>query len=196
MTHSTSKRNFIATGASLAALAVLGAGCTTTSGAAGDPAAQRQAIDTAADSALSRLYREAPGSQQLVASAKGMLVFPSFVSAGLIVGGASGQGVLRQGGKSTGYFRMTEGSVGLLAGAQSQAVFILFLTDETLRSFQASRGWTAGVDGSVALLNVGATGQVTTQTAQQPIVGYVLTNSGLMASLSLNGSRITPLDLK
>ena len=196
MTHSTSKRNFIATGASLAALAVLGAGCTTTSGAAGDPAAPRQAIDTAADSALSRLYREAPGSQQLVASAKGMLVFPSFVSAGLIVGGASGQGVLRQGGKSTGYFRMTEGSVGLLAGAQSQAVFILFLTDETLRSFQASRGWTAGVDGSVALLNVGATGQVTTQTAQQPIVGYVLTNSGLMASLSLNGSRITPLDLK
>ena len=196
MTHSTSKRNFIATGASLAALAVPGAGCTTTSGAAGDPAAQRQAIDTAADSALSRLYREAPGSQQLVASAKGMLVFPSFVSAGLIVGGASGQGVLRQGGKSTGYFRMTEGSVGLLAGAQSQTVFILFLTDETLRSFQASRGWTAGVDGSVALLNVGATGQVTTQTAQQPIVGYVLTNSGLMASLSLNGSRITPLDLK
>ena len=141
MSHSTSKRNFIATGASLAALAVLGAGCTTTSGAAGDPAAQRKAIDTAADSALSRLYREAPGSQQLVASAKGMLVFPSFVSAGLIVGGASGQGVLRQGGKSTGYFRMTEGSVGLLAGAQSQAVFILFLTDETLR---ASRPAAAG----------------------------------------------------
>ena len=124
-----------------------------------------------------------------------MLVFPTFVSAGFIVGGASGQGVLRQGGKSLGYFRMTEGSVGLLAGAQSQAVFILFMTDETLKNFRASSGWTAGVDGSVALVNVGATGQVTTQTAQQPIIGYVLTNSGLMASLSLNGSRITPLNL-
>ena len=144
---------------------------------------------------LSRLYREAPGSQQLVASSKGILVFPTFVSAGFIVGGASGQGVLRQAGKSIGYFRMTEGSVGLLAGAQSQAVFILFMTDETLKNFRASSGWTAGVDGSVALINVGATGQVTTQTAQQPIIGYVLTNSGLMASLSLNGSRITPLNL-
>ena len=112
------------------------------------------------------------------------------------MGGASGQGVLRHAGKSIGYFRMTEGSVGLLAGAQSQAVFILFMTDGTLNSFRASSGWTAGVDGSVALINVGATGQVTTQTAQQPIIGYVLTNSGLMASLSLNGSRITPLDLK
>ncbi|HYN59464.1 MAG TPA: YSC84-related protein [Rubrivivax sp.] len=196
MSQSISKRNFIAAGASLAALSILTAGCTTSSGGSGDPAAQRQAIDSATDSALSRLYREAPGSQQLVASSKGMLVFPNFVSAGFIVGGASGQGVLRQGGKSVSYHRMTEGSVGLLAGAQSQAVFILFMTDETLKSFQASSGWTAGVDGSVALLNVGAAGQVTTQTGQQSIVGFVLTNSGLMASLSLTGARITPLNIK
>jgi len=196
MTDSTSKRNFLAVGASLAALAVLSAGCTTTSGASGDAAAQRRAIDSAADSALSRLFREAPDSQALLASAKGVLVFPTFVSAGFIVGGASGEGVLRQAGKSTGYYRMTAGSVGLLAGAQSQAVFIVFLTDEALKSFQASSGWTAGIDGSVALINVGAAGQVTTQTAQQPIVGYVLTNSGLMANLSLNGTRITPLALK
>jgi lipid-binding SYLF domain-containing protein len=52
-----------------------------------------------------------------------------------------------------------------------------------------------GADGSVALLNVGATAQVTSQTAQQPIVGYVLTNAGLMANLSLNGNRITRLDI-
>ena len=48
--------------------------------------------------------------------ARGVLVFPSFVSAGFIVGGASGQGVLREGGKTVSYHRMTEGSVGLLAG--------------------------------------------------------------------------------
>lgn len=189
------KRNFIVTGASLAAVALLASGCTTTGGAAGDPAAQRQAIDAAADSALTRLYREAGGSRELVSSARGVLTFPSFVSAGFIVGGASGQGVLRKGGKSTGYFRMTEASVGLLAGAQSQAVFILFMTEDALSRFEASRGWTAGVDGSVALLTVGADARVTTQTAQQPIIGFVLTNSGLMASLSLNGNRITPLGI-
>ncbi len=190
------KRNFIATGASLAALAVLGAGCSTTGGSSGDPAAQRQAIDSAADSALARLYREAAGSQELVASARGVLVFPTVVSAGFIVGGGSGQGVMRKGGKSSGFFRMTEGSVGLLAGAQSQAVFILFMTQDALARFESSNGWTVGADGSVSLITVGANARITTQTAQQPIVGFVLTNGGLMANLSLNGNRITPLDLK
>ena len=189
------KRHFITTTASLAAIGLLGTGCSTTGGASGDPAARRQAIDAAADSALSRLYKEAAGSQEMVASAQGVLVFPSIVSAGFIVGGSHGQGVLRQGGKSTGFFRMTEASVGLLAGAQSQAVFILFMTSDALSRFQASRGWTAGVDGSIALATVGANARVTTQTAQQPIVGFVLTNGGLMGNVSLNGNRITPLDL-
>lgn len=132
----------------------------------------------------------------MVSSARGVLVFPSFVSAGFVVGGAHGQGAMRQGGKTTGYFRMTEASVGLLAGAQSQAVFILFMTQEVLSRFESSRGWTAGVDGSVSLLTVGADARVTTRTAQQTIVGFVLTNGGLMANLSLNGNRVTPLDLQ
>ena len=90
---------------------------------------------------------------------------------------------------------MTEASVGLQAGTQSQAVFILFMTQDALNRFEASRGWTAGVDGSLSLLTVGANARVTTQTGQQPIVGFVLTNSGLRANLSLNGTRIAPLDL-
>ena len=47
----------------------------------------------------------------------------------------SGQGALRVAGKTASYHRMTEGSVGLLAGAQSQAVFILFMTDDALNRF-------------------------------------------------------------
>ncbi len=43
---------------------------------------------------------------------------------------------------------------------------------------------------------MGADARVTSQTAQQPVVGFVLTNSGLMANLSLSGSRVTPLNLK
>jgi lipid-binding SYLF domain-containing protein len=189
------RRNFVTTGLSLTALALFTTGCTTTSGNPGDPAMQRTAIDSAIDSALSRLYQEAPGSAEIVASAKGVLVFPAVISAGFIVGGAQGQGALRRGGKTTGYFRMTEASVGLQAGTQSQAVFILFMTKDALDRFEASRGWTAGVDGSLSLLTVGANARVTTQTAQQPIVGFVLTNAGLRANVSLNGNRITPLEL-
>ena len=190
------KRHFLAGSLTLVGLSVLGTGCSTTSGASGDPAAQRQAIDSGADSALSRLYREARGSEELVKSARGVLVFPNFVSAGFIVGGASGQGVLREGGKTVSYHRMTEGSVGLLAGAQSQSVFILFMTDDSLSRFKASNGWTVGADAGVTMLTVGADARVTGRTAQQPVVGFVLTNSGLMGSLSLGGSRITPLNLQ
>jgi lipid-binding SYLF domain-containing protein len=189
------RRNFIIIGTSLTAAALVATGCTTTSGSSGDPAAQRQSIDAAADSALSRLYAQQPGTRELVASARGVLVFPSFVSAGFIVGGGSGQGALRKGGKTTGYFRMTEASAGLLAGAQSQAVFILFMTEGALKRFEASSGWTAGVDGSVAMLNVGANAQVTTQTASQEIIGFVMTNAGLMGNLSLNGNRVTRLSI-
>jgi lipid-binding SYLF domain-containing protein len=188
------KRNLIVGGLSVAALAVLSAGCSTTSGASGDPAAQRQALNAQTDNALARLYREARDSEALVKQARGVLVFPSFISAGFIIGGASGQGVLREGGKTVSYHRMTEGSVGLLAGAQSQAVFILFMTDDSLSRFKASNGWTVGADAGVTMLTVGADARVTGRTAQQPVVGFVLTNSGLMGSLSLNGSRVTPLN--
>ena len=190
-----SRRNVILTGAGLAALTLASTGCTTTSDVGGDPAAQRQALNASADSALSRLYAQQRGSKELVNSARGVLVFPSVVSAGFIVGAATGQGVLRKGGKTAGFFRMSEGSVGLLAGAQSQSVFILFMTDGALSRFESSRGWTAGVDASVSMITVGANAEVTTQTAQQEIIGFVLTNAGLMGSVSLNGSRITRLDL-
>jgi len=189
------RRDLLIAGAGLAVLTVGAAGCTTTSGTGGDPAAQRKAIDSAADSALSRLYAQQPGTNELVASARGMLVFPTFVQAGFIFGAGSGHGVLRKGGKSASYHRMTEASAGLLAGAQSQAVFILFMTDEALRRFEASSGWTAGADAAISMINVGANARVSTQTAQQQVIGFVMTNAGLMGNVSLNGNRITRLDI-
>jgi lipid-binding SYLF domain-containing protein len=189
----TQRRTALIAGAGFIALGM--AGCTTTSDTGGDPAARRQAIDSAADSVLSRLYAQQPGTKELVASARGVLVFPSFVSAGFVFGAGSGQGVLRAGGKSTGYFRMTEASAGLLAGAQSQAVFILFMTEQALKRFESSNGWTAGADASITMINVGANAQVTTQTARQEVIGFVMSNAGLMGNVSLNGNRITRLDI-
>ena len=189
------KRQFIASTASLLLLAVAAGGCTTTSGGGSDPQARRRAIDAGVDNSLQRLYGQVSGSKELVASARGVLVFPNFVSAGFIVGGASGEGALRQDGKSTGFYRMTEGSVGFLAGAQSQALFVLFMTEESLNKFKSSNGWTAGVDGSVTMINVGANASVDTRTAQQAIIGFALTNGGLMGNVSVNGSRVTPLGI-
>ena len=174
---------------------ITGCSTTTTSARGSDPIAKRQSIDSSVDSALSRLYAQDPGSREMIAKARGVLVFPSIVSAGFVVGGSYGEGALRVRGRTTEYYSTAAGSVGLLAGAESKSVYLLFMTDESLAKFRASKGWTVGADASVTLVNVGANASVDTKTAQQEIVGYVLTNGGLMANLSLDGTKITPLSM-
>lgn len=174
---------------------LLATGCTTTGTSSGDPATRRAAIDAAFDNALGELGRQVPGSQDLVRRAEGILVFPSVLEAGFIVGASRGDGALRVGGKTVSYHATTSGSFGLQAGAQSTAMFLLFMTKDALTRFQNGNGWTAGVDASVTLITVGASGQMTTQTAQQPVIGYVLSNRGLMAGITLDGTRVTRLKL-
>ena len=104
-------------------------------------------------------------------------------------------GALRVGGRTVSYHATTSGSFGLQAGAQSTAVFVLFMTQDALQRFQNSRGWTVGADASVTLIAAGANAQITTATAQQPVIGYVLSNRGLMAGVTLDGARVTTLNL-
>lgn len=186
------KRHFIA---ALVGVMVLATGCTTTTPTSRDSVTRRQAIDASVDNALATLIRQDPGARQLVDLAQAVLVFPSVLEAGFMVGARRGDGALRRGGKTVSYHRTTGGSFGLQAGAQSTAMFILFMTEEALTRFEKSRGWTAGVDATVTLLTVGANAQVTSATVQQPVIGYVLSNQGIMAGVTVDGSRITRLDL-
>ncbi|MFC5427911.1 YSC84-related protein [Paraburkholderia denitrificans] len=173
-------------------------GCTTTSihpPAAMSADARRQSIDAAVDSTLSRLYQTVPGSREFVGQARGILVFPSVVQAGVAIGGEHGDGALRVGGSTTGYFSTTSVSVGATLGVQSKSVVYLFMTQDALDKFRQSQGWSVGGDASVAIVNVGANGTVTTATATKPVEVFVLTNSGLIGNLSLEGTKITRLAL-
>ena len=183
--------------ASAAALAI-GAitGCTTTSKPPADtPAQKRQNLDAAVDAALAQLYAQDPASRELVAKSRAVLVFPSIVTAGFVIGGSYGEGALRVAGRSERYYKTAAGSVGLLAGGESKAMYLLFMTDEALNKFKASNGWTVGADASVAMMRTGATAAVDSASAQQAVIGYVLVKGGLMANLSLEGTKVTPLDL-
>jgi lipid-binding SYLF domain-containing protein len=187
------KRLFLA--GTAATLMVL-SGCTTTGSSSGtDPASKRASIDASVDGALSDLYAKVKGSRELAATAKGVLVFPSVVSAGFMVGGSYGQGALRVDGKTAGYYSTSAASVGLIAGAESKSVYVLFMNQESLDKFVASKGWTAGVDASVTAITVSADANITTDTAKQPILGYVLTKGGLMANLSFDGTKFSKIDL-
>ena len=180
----------------IACAAVLTAGCTTTPNTVteGSLDAKRAGLDANVKSALASLSTQVPASRDLVRQARGILVFPNVVSAGLVVGGSHGRGALLTKGVTVGYYSSTAVSVGLLAGAESKAVYVLFMTEDSLDKFRASNGWTAGVDASVTLLKVGADGSVDTQTVKAPIVGFALTNGGLMANLSIEGSKFSKVD--
>jgi lipid-binding SYLF domain-containing protein len=180
-----------------AAVALVGAttGCTTTNpNTPADAVARGHEISAAVDGALTRLRTQEPSAAEMLQRAHGVLVFPRVVSAGLVVGGSYGQGELRVNGRHAGYYSTTAAAGGLLAGAESKAVYLLFMTEEALQRFQASKGWTAGVDASVSVLRAGANVGVDTQTMRQPVVGYVLTNAGLMANVSIDGTRIARID--
>ncbi|RSE78287.1 twin-arginine translocation pathway signal [Achromobacter denitrificans] len=176
------------------AAGLLFAGCTTTPPSKPSAAAKtdtREALDSAANATLDKLYEAAPSSRELVARARGVLVFPDVLSGSFIVGAEHGKGVLLVGQTAVGYYHTTSGSIGFQAGAQSKAMVLLFMTDDALTKFRNSSGWTVGADATVAIVNIGANGRIDTNTAKQPIVGFVMNNGGLMAGVSLEGTKVS-----
>ncbi len=174
------------------------AGCSTTGSTPPNgqtDASRRQAIDASVDGTLSRLYQTVPGARELVGKAHGILVFPNVIQAGIGIGGEHGDGALRVGGSTVGYYSTTGASVGATLGMQSKAVVYLFMTEDALNRLHTSEGWSVGGDASVALVKVGANGTIDTTTAVKPVEVFVLTNSGLIGDLSLGTTKITQLKL-
>lgn len=195
------RRDFMLKAASLAATGLAVTACTTTATTTtttntdADAAKRRHGIDTAANSTLERLYSTVKGSREIVAKSNGMLIFPSVIAAGLGVGGGYGEGVLRTKGDVLGYYSMASVSIGLQIGAQSKAIIFLFMTPDALNKFRNSQGWSVGVDASVAVIKVGANGDIDTTSAVGPVVAFVMTNTGLMANLTLEGTKVTRLKI-
>ena len=191
---------------STAALSIVIGACTTTAStttassskqAAGlGPlsAEQKRDLDQGYRDTLRRLYETTPGSRELVAKAAGVLIFPRAVSAGFVVGAEFGDGELRVNDRFAGYYRTTSGSVGWQIGAQSRALVFLFMTQDALAKFRRSEGWSVGADASVALLKVGANGEIDVNTARAPTIAFVMTNAGLMANLTLEGTKVTRIE--
>jgi len=151
-------------------------------------------IDAKVDAALARLKAEVPGSASIVVDAKGILVFAGVIKAGFVIAGEGGEGALRIGGKTEGYYSIFSGSVGFQAGGQKRDIIMVFLDAGALKKFQASDGWKAGADGTITLIDTGASGSIDSATLKKPIVGFIVGQKGLMAGVSLDGSKITKLE--
>jgi len=157
-------------------------------------AASAAKIDSESDKALLVFREDVNGADIFLSQAAGYLIFPKVYKAGFGFGAETGEGVLRIGGKSVDYYRTSAGSFGLQIGAQAKSIVIAFMTKEALQKFQNSSGWKVGIDGSVALIDLGAGKTIDTGNIKDPVVGFIFGSMGLMYNLTLEGSKISKLD--
>ena len=152
------------------------------------------AIDRDVDTALEKLYAGSPTAKDLSTVAKGVLVFPDVVKAGLIIGAQYGKGALRQGNVTVGYYNTVAASYGLQAGAQSFGYALFFMTDSAINYLKKSSGWEVGVGPSLVVVDAGMARSLTTSTAKEDIYAFFFDHKGLMAGLGLQGSKITKIN--
>lgn len=156
-------------------------------------AATAAEIDVSVKATLDHFYDEFKEGKKLVRDAKGTLVFPNVFKAGFGIGGEYGEGALLIKGRTADYYSTAAASLGLQIGAQKKSIIVLFMQDEALSHFRASSGWKAGVDASVAIVTVGAGGAMDTSKLNQPILGFIFGQKGLMYNLSLEGAKFTKI---
>ena len=156
-------------------------------------AASGAKIDREANEALRNFQEQVNGGQVFLDQAAGYLVFPKVYKVGIGVGAETGEGALRVGGSTVAYYRTTSGSIGFQLGAQAKSIVIAFMTKEALQKFRESEGWKVGVDGSVALIDIGAGKTIDSQNVTDPVVGFIFGSKGLMYNLTLEGTKFTKL---
>jgi lipid-binding SYLF domain-containing protein len=157
------------------------------------PAKTAKEINSEVNAALKLFSQHVKGGKEFLNAAKGVLVIPNIVKAGLGVGGEYGEGAMRIGGKTVEYYSLAAGSVGFQIGAQKTNLILVFMQDEALKNFRKSSGWKAGVDGSVAFIDVGAGKSLDTVNVKDPIVAFMFGQRGLMANATVEGAKFTKL---
>lgn len=159
-------------------------------------AAKKKKIDENVTEAMVEFHELVSGSEALLARAKGILVFPKVKKGGIGIGGEGGSGALIVGGKTVGYYRTLSASIGFQLGFQIRRQVIIFLEQSALDAFRNSDNWEVGVDGSVALVTLDAGGGIDTETANAPVLGFIFGAKGLMYNLTLEGTKVSPINPK
>ncbi len=151
-------------------------------------------IDMEVKAAMKKLYAGSPEALEISKVSKGILIFPDVVKAGQLIGGQFGEGALLVNGETAAYYNTVAASYGLQAGAQSFGYAMFLMTEEALNYLKDSDGWEVGTGPTIVVLDKGAAGGFTTSTAKDDIYAFFFDQSGLMAGLGLQGSKITKIN--
>lgn len=159
-------------------------------------AATASELRASAQAALRKLYAKSARARELSKKARGVLVFPKILKAGFVFGGQGGEGVLFEGGRTSGYYSIGAASFGFQAGAQVYGYALFFITASALDYLKKSEGFAIGTGPTVVVLKAGAAKQADTTTLTQDVYAISFDQAGLMGSLSLEGSKITRIHPK
>lgn len=154
-------------------------------------AATREDLDSKSKLALQSLYRSNPTAAAVAKRARAILVFPEIVKAGLVFGGAYGEGQLQQGGKVDGYFNSFTASWGLQAGAQSYGYAVFLMTAKAEDYLRTSQGWELGVGPTVVIVTEGLAKNLSTSTLKDDAYAFIFDQQGLMLGVSIEGTKIS-----
>ena len=157
-------------------------------------ATDTQTLDREATATLDALYAKNPGAKALAKEAKAILVFPKIIKAGLVFGGSYGEGVLFEGGAVSGYYNSVSAAWGWQAGAESYAYVLFLVTDGAVEYLARSDGWEIGAGPNVVVADSGMAANLSTTTLKDDAYAFITDQQGLMASLSIEGTKITKIE--
>jgi lipid-binding SYLF domain-containing protein len=161
---------------------------------AGTAAAHTSELTYEGERALQKLYASQPLAEDIARNAKAILVFPNIVRAGFVFGGSYGEGVLFQPEQTSQYYNSLSGSWGLQAGVQSYGYALFLMSDRALEYLDKSDGWELGVGPTIVLVDAGAAKNLTTTTLSDDVYAFTFNQTGLMAGLALEGSKISQME--
>ncbi len=148
-------------------------------------------LNNDAEKALQLLIKDNVFADELSKKAQATLIFPNIIKAGLIFGGAYGEGVMKVGDKFESYYNSVSGSFGWQAGIQSYAYIVFLMSDKAVQYITDSKGWEIGVGPTLVAVNEGIAKNLSSSTLKDDTYAFIFDQQGLMASVSIEGTKIS-----
>lgn len=145
---------------------------------------EQKLIDDA-DQAKATLLKADPGLEEFFDESAGYVIFPNVGKGGLIVGGASGNGIVYEAGEAIGTADLKKLNIGLQAGGQAIIEVIFFETPVDLERFKNDNFEFAAETSAVALKS----GIAFNAKYKDGVAVFALPKAGLMADASVGGQR-------
>jgi lipid-binding SYLF domain-containing protein len=151
-------------------------------------------LSTDSNQALRHLTETNRMAADMAHHARAILIFPNVVKAGLVFGGAYGEGELTRNGQVVDYYNSVTGSWGFQAGAQSYGYVVFLMTDKAVDYVSKTAGWEFGVGPTIVVVNEGLAKNISTSTLKDDAYAFIFDQQGLMGGVSIEGTKITRIN--